>query len=157
MRIAYVIGPYVKQDALVSAHYTTVSMLHTIEDILGIEPMGINEGLAEPMAEGFDQEQSDWSNEAIVPEILYTTELPLPERTTAYRTLTGRRIAGATASRHDSECWARLMRAQNFKSEDEPDEPRFNRALWTGLRGRAFPIRCYGMAEICDITDRSSC
>ncbi len=49
--IAYVVGPYVKQGALISNPYTTVSLLRTIEDILGTEPMGLNDGLAKPMAE----------------------------------------------------------------------------------------------------------
>ena len=73
---AYVVGPYVKQDAVVSKHYTTVSMLRTIEDIIGIEPLGLNDGLAEPMAEVFDLKQGQWTYAAIVPEALRTTQLP---------------------------------------------------------------------------------
>jgi DNA-binding beta-propeller fold protein YncE len=78
--IGYIIGPYVKQGGkVVSTHYTTVNMLRTIEDILGIEPMGINDGLAEPMADVFDWKQKKWDYQALVPEILYTTDLPLPD------------------------------------------------------------------------------
>ena len=35
--LGFIIGPYVKQKAVVSTHYATVNMLRTIEDVLGIE------------------------------------------------------------------------------------------------------------------------
>ncbi len=34
---AYIVGPYVKKGAVVSSYYTTVSMLRTMEDVLGLE------------------------------------------------------------------------------------------------------------------------
>jgi hypothetical protein len=37
--VAYVIGPYVKQGAVVSSHYSNANMLRTIVDVLGVEPM----------------------------------------------------------------------------------------------------------------------
>jgi hypothetical protein len=72
----FVIGPYVKQRAVVSRHYTTVSMLRTIEEVLGLPPMGLNDGLAEPMTEVFDLQQATWRYRAIVPEVLRRTDLP---------------------------------------------------------------------------------
>ena len=32
------------------------------------------------------------------------------------------------------------MAGQNFASEDRLDEPRFNRALWAGLKGEQVPF-----------------
>ena len=54
---AFVVGPYVKHGAVVSARYTTVNMLRTIEDILGIEPLNINDAYQRPMTEVFDLNQ----------------------------------------------------------------------------------------------------
>ena len=34
---AYIVGPYVKNHAVISTAYTTVNMLRTIEDILGLD------------------------------------------------------------------------------------------------------------------------
>src|SRR5947208_15884119 len=68
--IAYVVGPYVKQGAVVSKRYTTVNMVRTIEDILGIEPLGIIDGLAAPMAEVFSETLKRWEDTARVPEVL---------------------------------------------------------------------------------------
>jgi DNA-binding beta-propeller fold protein YncE len=59
--IAYVVGPYVKQGAVVSTPYNTVSMLRTIEDVLGLEPMGLTDGLASPMADVFEDTLRPWT------------------------------------------------------------------------------------------------
>ncbi len=135
--IAYVIGPYVKQGALVSEHYTTVSMLRTIEEVLGIEPLGVNDGLAEPMAEMFDKGRKRWDYQALVPEVLYTTQLPLPPRTTAK--LATPNVLVAAKPKRDAAYWDKAMAGQNFTAEDRLDEPRFNSALWTGLKGEGVP------------------
>ena len=37
---AYVVGPYVKQGAVVSTRYSQVNMLRTIEDLYGLTPLG---------------------------------------------------------------------------------------------------------------------
>lgn len=44
--LAFVLGPYVKQGAVVSKPYNTVSMVKTIEEVLGLEPLGLNDALA---------------------------------------------------------------------------------------------------------------
>ncbi len=59
--LAFIVGPYVKHHALVSTRYTTVSLLRTIEDVLGLEPLGLNDALALPMTDAFDLGQATWS------------------------------------------------------------------------------------------------
>ena len=44
--IAFVAGPYVKQGAVVSHVYNTVNLIRTIEAVLGLEPVGLNDALA---------------------------------------------------------------------------------------------------------------
>jgi DNA-binding beta-propeller fold protein YncE len=132
--IAFVVGPYVKRNALVSERYTTVSLLRTIEDVLGLAPLGLHDGLAEPMTEVFDLAQKDWSYETIVPEALRATKLPLgppPEKRTQ---LEGPRTCFAAAG-HDAAWWAAAMAGQDFSAEDRVDIARFNAALWAGLKG----------------------
>ncbi|HWR75759.1 MAG TPA: bifunctional YncE family protein/alkaline phosphatase family protein [Thiobacillus sp.] len=142
--IAYVVGPHVKQGALVSEHYTTVSMLRTIEDILGIKPMGITDGLALPMAELFEKKKRPWGYTALVPEVLRTTGLPLPERTAVNSLpLTGKAMAYAKPKRN-AEYWAEVMGGQDFSVEDNLNEPRFNRALWQGLKDAPYPSERHG-------------
>src|SRR5262249_20143542 len=81
--IGLVAGPYVKSGAVVSTYYTTVNMVRTIEDVLGIPPLGLNDGLAAPMADGFDLRQRNWSFTATVPPVLSSTQLPIPAAATA--------------------------------------------------------------------------
>ena len=47
--VALAVGPYVKRQAVISDHYDQLSLLRTVEVILGVDPMNINDGLAVPM------------------------------------------------------------------------------------------------------------
>ena len=132
--LAFVVGPYVRQRAVVSRRYTTVSMLRTMEAVLGLEPMGLNDALAEPMAAVFDVGQPpQWTYAARVPPVLRSTALPLPPPVRAE--------AGCpTAPRRSAAWWAKAMAGQDFSVEDHLDTAAFNRALWLGLKGEAaFP------------------
>ena len=132
--IAFVVGPYVKQQALVSTPYTTVNFLRTIEDVLGLPPLGLHDGLAEPMSDVFDLAQSTWSYDALLPEVLRTTELPLGAPAPGRTERDG--PAGCfAASRRDAAWWETAMAGQDFSTEDHLDTARFNAALWAGLRG----------------------
>lgn len=126
--IAYVVGPYVKQGVVVSHPYTTVNMVRTIEALLGLKPMGLNDALAEPMAEMFDLSRSDWSYRAKVPAILRTTKLPLPAETSESG-------GGCAAVTRSAAWWAAAMKGQDFDREDHLDTARFNKALWRGMKG----------------------
>jgi len=133
--IALVIGSVVKRGELISKHYTTVSMIRTIVDVLGIESPGLNDALAEPMAEIFDTHPTGWSYSAIVPSVLYNTQLPLPTRSVANVQKEG----VSTRPLRTPEYWEQAMANQNFEREDDLDPDRFNRALWAGLRGEDAP------------------
>jgi len=136
--LALVAGPYVRQGAVVSERYTTVDLLRTIEDVLGLEPMGLNDGLAAPMAAIFDPDRPEWTYEAAIPQVLRTTRLPLSAPTRAG--LDPCRAAPA----HDAAYWQAAMAGQDFSAEDRLDTPRFNAALWRGLKGNAAPPEASG-------------
>jgi YVTN family beta-propeller protein len=128
--IGFVAGPYVKQGQVVSRRYTTVNMLRTIEDLLGLGPMGLNDALAAPMADVFDVKAADWTFTAQVPAVLRTTQLPLPAPTAAEAACPARRPRSAAY-------WAAAMKGQDFAEEDRLDTPRYNRALWRAFKGSA--------------------
>src|ERR1700682_6121842 len=59
---AYVVGPYVKKGKVVSTRYTQVSVLRTIEDVLGTPHINLNTAFRRPMSQVFDIESSgDWT------------------------------------------------------------------------------------------------
>ncbi len=57
--IAFAAGPYVKRGAVVSDRYDQLSMLRTIEIVLGLEPMNLNDRMAAPMF-GIFTDQPDY-------------------------------------------------------------------------------------------------
>lgn len=124
--IAFVIGPYVKQKTVVSAPYTTLSMLRTIEEILGIGQLNLNDSSASPMADVFDINQKNWTYTAVPSAMLYNTQLSLPPRQS------GRKPPAPT---HDSTYWARATKGMDFSVEDRVDPLAFNQILWRGLMG----------------------
>lgn len=135
--IAYVIGPYVRQGAVVSTHYSTVNMLRTIEDILGMQPMGLNDGLQAPMSDVFTRELKKWDYTPIVPEALYSTTLPLPRKNSTNQ-LPAAKLRNPSPI-HDAAYWAGVMRGFDFRRPDHLDTMRFNRAVWVGLKGEGVP------------------
>lgn len=143
--IAYIIGPYVKQGGeVISRHYTTVSMLRTIEEVLGVEPMGINDGLTAPMHEVFDRKQKEWDYQAVLPEVLYNTALPLPENGSV--SVAQAKTSCDRQSIRTATYWQQAMAGQDFSIEDNLDTARFNQMLWTGLKGEkvSFPQARHG-------------
>jgi DNA-binding beta-propeller fold protein YncE len=138
--IAFVAGPYVKQGVVVSERFNTVNMLRTIEAVLKLPPLGLNDALAAPMASVFDLKQSGWSFTASIPAVLRSSTLPLPAEPVKH--------AGDgcfETPRRDVAWWTRAMRGQDFSGEDRLDTARFNLALWRGLKGAApLPVQASG-------------
>ena len=88
--IALVVGPMVKQHALISTRYTTVNILRTIEAVLGLSPLGLNDALAAPMADIFDPALTDWTYTARAADVLRSTALPIsPDRFAPHVALAG--------------------------------------------------------------------
>jgi DNA-binding beta-propeller fold protein YncE len=131
--VALVAGPYVRQHTVVSTRYTTVSVVKTVEELLGIEPMGLNDALAAPMTDLFDPSTTSWNYKSLVPDVLRSTKLPLPPDTDAR----------VVYPRHATAYWTKAMKGQDFSGPDRIDPATFSRALWRGLKGNtpypAFP------------------
>ncbi|HXP97951.1 MAG TPA: phosphoesterase [Telmatospirillum sp.] len=132
--LAFAAGPTVRQGVVISTPYNTVNLLRTIEDILGLSPMGLNDGLAEPMADLFDPASTGWDYQAQVPPLLRRSQLPLPAGGPSEATADCFAAPG-----HDAAYWESVMRGQNFMVEDHLDTERFNAALWTGMKGGQIP------------------
>jgi hypothetical protein len=100
-----------------------------MEDILGMSPMGLNDGLAEPMAGVFDVRASGaWSFEAHPSAILRATKLPLPAAS-------AKQAACVLKPRRSAAYWTAAMAGQDFSQEDRLNTATYNQALWRGLRG----------------------
>ncbi len=126
--IGFVAGPYVKHGATVSTHYSTINMLRTIEDVLGIDHLSVYDAYQGPMADVFDLNQSDWTFTAKASTLLtgFTT-LPIP-KDAAYPL--------QAKPTHDMAYWAAKTKGMDFTAEDRIDSNAYNRILWQGLKGQ---------------------
>ena len=129
---AYVIGPYVKHGAVVSTRYTTVNMLRTIEDVLGIGHLSLNDATQEPMTDVFDLRQAKWDFTATPSTYLYATGLGLPRRHADDRPV--------RRSTHDAAWWTARTPGYDWSHEDRVPAVLFNQVVWQGLYpGRPYP------------------
>ena len=134
---AYVVGPYVKQGAVVSTHYSQVNALRTIEDLLGTQHLNLNTAFQRPMTDVFDLRSSGrWSYVAEASTVLSGTALARAPGGLGARFAKG----VAVAPKHDARYWARVTAGFDFSDADRVPPARFNRVLWTGLMGgRPYP------------------
>jgi hypothetical protein len=70
--IAQVISPYTQHGLVDSTHYSTVSMLRTIELILGLQPMTQFDAAATPMYASFSSKPNLAPYSAIAPQVSLT-------------------------------------------------------------------------------------
>ena len=139
--IAFVVGPYVKKNVVVATQYSTVNLLRTIKDVLGIPYYGLYDGTQEPMADIFDLTQTTWTFKAQVPAGLKGTSLPvsssslLPKHLRLWRA----GIQDSNRAQHSAAYWSKVMEGQDFDEEDKLDTVAYNRALWKGLMGDDVP------------------
>lgn len=139
--IAYVLGPYVKHGAVVSERYTTVSMVRTIEALLGVSPASLYSAVATPMTEVFDLNQPDWNYTALVPDLLRTSQLPL-RRAGAENSLPRTpRVLAYAHEQHNFTYWQKKLGDMDYDEEDKLDTARFNLELWKGMMGnKPYPL-----------------
>ena len=120
------VGPYVRHAAVVSTRYTTLSLICTVTDLLGIRHLGVFDAHTAPMARVFDLGQERWSFTSIVPDVLRSTRLPLPAAAA------GSHVAHPS---HPASWWAQRTRGMDFEHRDSADPGAYNRILWQGLMG----------------------
>ncbi len=125
--IGFIVGPYVKQGALISTEYNTVNLLRTIEAVLGLEPINLNDAVAQPMLDVFNVHQKKWQFYAEPSSYLYGTQLLPPEL--------AKNKDQVLHPTHNAEYWANATKGLNFNTEDLLDGEAYNRILWKGLMG----------------------
>jgi YVTN family beta-propeller protein len=126
---AYVVGPYVRHKAIVSTHYDTVNLVRTIEDILGIDHLSLNDAHQPPMADLFDLHQTSWTFTAKASNILKGTGLAAG--------IADFMPGPAISPTHSQDWWAQRTRGFDWSKEDRVPADKYNRILWQGLKGSA--------------------
>ena len=130
----FLVGPYVKHGAVVSTHYATPNILRTIEEILGLQNLGVHDAGLPPMTDAFDTTQSTWTFSAFPALVLFNTTLPLLDKgLPSYGMKVD--LASIPKPTHDAAWWEARTKGFDFSQEDRVPTDLFNRIIWQGLKG----------------------
>ncbi|MDE2164423.1 MAG: bifunctional YncE family protein/alkaline phosphatase family protein [Alphaproteobacteria bacterium] len=122
--VCFIAGPYVKHHAVIGERYSTVNVLATIEDILGIDHLSIYDAYQRPMAAAFDLGQRHWTFDAVEPAPFAAS-------------FTGEQHAAKRATFHFAQTpayWAKATAGMHWGKEDENPAPLIERIYWRGLK-----------------------
>jgi len=108
---AYIAGGYIKRGFVDHTMYSTTSMVHTIELLLGLPPMSQYDAAATPM----------WNSFSSTPNLTPFASVP------AQIDITNKNIVFNE--------WQRKSEEFNFAKEDAVPDMEFNKVLWYGIKG----------------------
>lgn len=134
---AFVISPWVAHSSVVHTNYNTTSMLHTMEDLLGVNYLGFNDANAEPMSDAFTTTPDLQPYNAIIPGALCQPPVdptlvpacfnPNALKSKAYRSL------------HAGAWWEEQSKINHlvWNGPDKNNASLYNRLLWEGVVGNS--------------------
>ena len=114
--ISQVISPYSQHGTVDSTFYSTASMLRTIADIVGVDPLTQFDTYATPMTRSFKSTPNLTPYDAVIPEVA------TDERNGQYAPM------------------AATSKAQSLRIEEQVDEQQFNAAIWKSVKGADSPM-----------------
>jgi DNA-binding beta-propeller fold protein YncE len=134
---AYLISAYTKRNAVVHTYYTTVNMVRTIADILGLHHLSMNTANADPMSEVFALTPDLRPYDPVLPAALCASPVDpqlIPECADP-KVLRSAFVKDL----HDGAWWQAATSRFNFSKPDALDSVAFNRVLWKGIMGDQKP------------------
>jgi YVTN family beta-propeller protein len=117
---AFVISAYNRPGALIHEFHNTVSLIRTMEILLGLPPMNQLDAAAAPI-DIFRDEADLRPYQAIMPDVALDNLIAAPARDarTAY--------------------WMKRTQEQNLARPDQADPNTLNRVIWFSVRGDSYP------------------
>ena len=121
--VALAVSPYTRRGAIDSTFYSQVSMVKTIELILGVPPMSIFDLIANDMRQSFQQTPDPTPYQAIEPaQSIYELN---PELNALDR-----------QSKSDAVASSKM----NWRDPDDVPTEQLNRILWRNAKGTEYPL-----------------
>ena len=117
---AFIISAYNRPGALIHEFHNTVSLIRTLEILLGLPPMNQLDAAAAPI--DIFRDQADLRPyQAIMPDVALDNLIVAPARDarTAY--------------------WMKRTKEQNLAKPDQADAATLNRIIWFSVRGDSYP------------------
>jgi YVTN family beta-propeller protein len=129
--VALVISPYSRLKSTVHTYYTQPSMVRTIEQILGLSPMNIQDAIANPMTGCFNSEPDK------TPYIAIPNNIPLDEMNKPLHSVIG-----------NARYYAEKSMLPEFIGIDRGEDDLLNRILWFAAKGDTpYPVKYAGPAD----------
>jgi hypothetical protein len=126
--VSLVISPYSRLKSVNHTHYTQPSMIRTIEQILGMPPMNIQDAIANPMADCFGNVPDMTPYKAVV------NNIPIDEMNPQLISLNGKALH-----------YAKKSMLPEFDGVDAGNDDLLNRILWFAAKGNTpYPSRYAG-------------
>jgi YVTN family beta-propeller protein len=116
--VALVISPYSRLKKTVHTYYTQPSMVRSIEQILGLPPMNIQDAIANPMTECFT------STSDMTPYKALPSNIPIDDMNPPILSLKGKALH-----------YARMSLLPEFDGIDSGNDDLLNRILWFAEKG----------------------
>jgi len=126
--VGFVISPFSRLKATLHAPYNQPCMIRTIEQILGLPPMNIQDAIADPMISCFNNTPD------LTPYQAVPNEIPLDEMNAPLSALEGKALHFALKSLEPQ-----------FDGIDTGDDDLLNRILWYAEKGNnPYPVQYAG-------------
>jgi len=126
--VGLVLSPYSRHKSTNHTYYTQPSMVRTIEQILGLPPMNIQDAIANPMFDCFSNEKN------LTPYEVIPNNIPLNEMNPPLTALRGKALH-----------FARKSLLPEFDGIDSGNDDLLNRILWFSTNGnKPYPVKFDG-------------
>jgi YVTN family beta-propeller protein len=126
--VALVISPWSRLKKTISTYYNQPSMIRTIEQILGLPPMNIQDAIANPMNDCFANEPD------LSPYLALPNNIPLDEMNKPLSSLSGRELY-----------FAKKSMLPEYDNVDSGNDDLLNRILWYAAKGNTpYPAKYAG-------------
>ena len=130
--VGFVLSPYSRLKSTDHTYYTQPSMVRTIEQILGLPPMNIQDAIAPVMSSCFTAEPDFTTTYKALPN-----NIPINEMNRRLSSLSGRALY-----------YARKSMLPEFDGIDSGNDDLLNRILWFAARGNeAYPAKYAGKQD----------
>ena len=127
--VSLVISPYSRLKNVNHTFYTQPSMVRTIEQILGLPPMNIQDAIANPMTDCFG------TNPDMQPYKALLNKIPIDEMTPSLSSLSGKALH-----------YAKKSMLPEYDGVDSGNDDQLNRILWFAAKGNTpYPAKFAGV------------
>lgn len=134
---AYCVGPYVKRGQVIHTQYSTISIIRTIEQILGLPPMNQFDAAVSPMIDCFSETPDLTPFNALPNQVPLDLMNPSPQ------------AIHDPVLRHDAVVSSKLP----LKQPDRCPEDVLNRILWRAMKGTSVPYPEWAVTPVSEDAD----